>query len=490
MAVSIQSAQINHSIGHFPYMTATEDAGGLRDIYSMYVPRGPIRKYVTYFRAGGGMPLYVGHSEYYEFDDVIRNIIGFPSINSGYRDGMFGGGKGHDIPGMTISGVAETFERALGAFGYFQKAGNIVLGTANSLEKNGLKCLGPEELPLFAPEQFETDPLISKRFVPFTDETFLGWVEGERLVSKEKIWVPAHVCLPFYLRSDRREQSIGYFTTGGLAVHVNREEAIYHGMLELIERDKVNLRWVCGQAPNQINIDQPLQSVHLKRLVDISKSLPIDFNFYSHDTEIEEVPVVTVIAYSPGFRQYAYYAGGGVGLDIEESMLYAVSEYGQSEGTLRALLLAPKWDLSAATRMLFDVEEDVDVKDIDMFFKIVSYYGYEKNFKKMNWYLGQGEKRSISSYPNSPIHTTEKRYAEMLNIIDKYHIDPIIFDLSPPQMKHLRLFRTFCPELAAPYVQNMPMLAHPRYYDMPQELGWADKKFTFDDLVKDPQPYP
>ena len=108
----------------------------------------------------------------------------------------------------------------------------------------------------------------------------------------------------------------------------------------------------------------------------------------------------------------------------------------------------------------------------------------------MNWYLQSGKQRGLSSYATSNAANTEQRYSEMMAILHKYKIDPILFDLSPPQMGHLRLFRTFCPELAAPYVQNMPMLGHPRYYNMPQELGWSDKKFTFSDLVKDPQPYP
>lgn len=485
----LSTSSYNRCVEQLPAASNAQQSAGLKDIYSMYVPRGPIRKYVTYFRAGGGMPLFVGHSEYYQFDHVIRHIIDRPSIETGYRDGMFGGGKGFDIAGMQISGVAETFERALSAFGFFNLGDKLTHGTPKDMRANGLECLGPEEMPIFAPEQFDDNRIIGSNFEPFTDNSFIGWVEGEKLVSGDKVWVPAQLALPFYLQAEN-ECQIGYFTTGGLAAHISKEEAIYHGVLELMERDKVNIRWNCGRAPERIQLDKPVQNIELSRLLDIAESLPINFEFYLHDNDIEDVPVVTVISNSASFKQYAYYAGGGVGLDIEESMLYALTEYGQSEGTLRALLLAPDWELSNATRVLFDVEENIELEDIDMFFKVVSYYGYQSNFKKLDWYLKNGKNVNLSDLPTHFDNSIETRTNKLMGILNKNNIDPIMIDLSPPQMKQMRLYKAFSPQLTPPYVQNMPMLANPRYYDVPKKMGWSKDRLTYKDLIKAPQPYP
>src|SRR5258706_15960718 len=171
-------------------------------------------------------------------------------------------------------------------------------------------------------------------------------------------------------------------------------------------------------------------------------------------------------------------------------MLYAVGEYGQSEGTLRALLLAPTWELATATRNLFHVEENIDVNDIDHFFKIISYYGYAKNFKKMDWYLTQGEKVPLSSLPRHPDNSLEARYASMKKLLHKHNIDPIVVDLSPQQMPQMRLVKVVCPELTPPYVQNMPMLGSRRYLEAPQKLGWTDRPMRLSELNLDPQPYP
>ncbi len=486
---TLSTTTINHTTEFAPYLTNRTETAGLRDIYSLYLTRGPIRKYVTYFRAGGGMPLYVGHSEYYDFDHVIRHIVGRPSMETDYKKGVFGGGKGQTLASMAISGVAETFERAIGAFGYFAHDDKIAFGSSKSLTNAGLRVMGPDELRLFAPEQFKIHPRIASSFRPFTEDTTVGWIEGKRLLSGESCWVPTQIALPFYLPAGK-EVPIGYFTTGGLAAHINYEEAVYHAVLELFERDAVNLRWNCRMAPEQIDVDQVPSSAMLKRLLSIGRALPNQFKFYLHRNEFTELPVVTVIGFAPSFKRYAYYAGGGVAFDAEESMLYAVGEYGQSEGTLRALLLAPTWELATATRNLFHVEEDINVNDIDHFFKIISYYGYKKNFEKMNWYLTEGETVPLSSLPRHQDNSLEARYASMLALLRKHEIDPVVVDLSPSQMPQMRLVKVVCPDLAPPYVQNMPMLGSQRYFEVPRKLGWPNPPSRLADLNLDPQPYP
>jgi ribosomal protein S12 methylthiotransferase accessory factor len=486
---NLSTTTVNHVTEFSPYMTSRVETAGLRDIYSLYLTRGPIRKYVTYFRAGAGMPLYVGHSEYYDFDHVIRHIIGQPSMETDYKRGVFGGGKGQTLASMAISGVAETFERAIGAFGYFDKDDKIVMGSVKTLTAAGLTVMGPDELRIFAPEQFKIHRRVANAYRPFTEDSILGWVEGKRLLSGESCWVPAQVTLPFYLAGPK-EQPIAYFTTGGLAAHINYEEAVYHAVLELFERDAVNLRWNCRQAPEQIEVDEVPSSAMLKRLLSIGQSLPNDFKFYLHRNEFEELPVVTVIGFAPSFKRYAYYAGGGVAFDAAESMLYAIGEYGQSEGTLRALLLAPTWELATATRALFHVEENIDVNDIDHFFKIVSYYGYEKNFRKMDWYLNEGPKVGLSTLARHEDNSLEARYASMLKLLGKHKIDPVVVDLSPKQMPQMRLVKVVCGDLTPPYVQNMPMLGSRRYFEVPRKLGWSNPPQTLHDLNLDPQPYP
>jgi ribosomal protein S12 methylthiotransferase accessory factor len=488
--VLISTTDVNHTNEFVPYMSSKIESAGLRDIYSMYVPRGPIRKYVTYPRSGGGMPLYVGHSEYYDFDHIMRHILGRPSLETKFKDQVFGGGKGYALSGMAISGIAETFERSVGAFGYFSRADDaLMFGSIKSLSSSGATFLSPDELRIFAPEQFADHKLIGDRYAPFTELSEITWVQGKRLFSGAKIMVPAQIGLPFFV-AQKAEVRIGYFTSGGLAAHINTKEAIYHGVLELFERDAVNLRWNCRMAPERIVEDGPYENSKLERLLKLSHSLPVELRFYLHRNDFAELPVVTALGFLPSFKRYSYGAGGGVAFNIEESMLYSLLEFGQSEGTMRYLLLAKDWELAKATKKIFHVGEDAVIEDIDHFFKVLTYYGYQKNFNKLDWYLNGNKTVRIDELPRASEGTLETRYAMMEAMLKKHHLDPIVIDLSPSQMPQMKLFKVMIPELSPPYVQNLPMLGSERYYEVPRKLGLADHRLSYSEVFTEPQPYP
>ena len=482
----MSTAVVNAHSQILPYLQTSEQGNGLMDLLSYYQPRGGIRQVVTYFRSGGAMPLYVGHSEYYDFDSVVAGLTEIPGLSSQFRNSMFGGGKGSDIAGMFISATAETVERAVGALGYFLEEENLVYGSFRELTAGGLNCVGPDELCLFADEQFGKPGMLFDRF---TEDIQLRWIRGNRLLSQAETWIPAQIVLPYYQRV-HGESLIGYSTTGGLACHINAKEAILHGVMELIERDAVNLHWNCRRRPTLVELDTEPLHPSLHRLLSLSSSLPANFRFYLHETEFVEAPVVTVIGFSPSFNRYSYYAGGGVGFDLEEAMHYALSEYGQSEGTLKTLLVAPDWELAKSATRIFGIGEKVKTEEINHFFKIIAYYGYASNAEKLEWYLSENPVVKLSHSNRKPYRTTNDRYNRILEILTRHAVDPIVFDLTPSHMGQLKLIKVYSPTLTPPYVQSLPLLGNKRYYELPQQLGWSENLLTYSDLTVDPQPYP
>ena len=53
----------------------------------------------------------------------------------------------------------------------------------------GREALGPDEMPLFAPEQYAR---LGFQFVPFRPDTLLGWIEGRELPTGR----PVRWCQP------------------------------------------------------------------------------------------------------------------------------------------------------------------------------------------------------------------------------------------------------------------------------------------------------
>lgn len=484
--MELSTEYINPSMEAFAYRMSEEEAKGLYDLLSMYSPQGPLRKVVTYFGQSGGKPIDVGHCEYYDFDYMLRKISGLYSLDSGISQSLFAGGKGYDVPGMFISSVAEAVERIVGSLAFLEQGDRIHYGTMRDLVKDGYNCVGPDELYLFADEQYESGELYYERF---TEDTFLGWVEGKRLISGESAWMPAQLAYIFYsLRSD--EALIGYATSGGLASHVSREHAIFHGLTELIERDAVNVRWNCRIAPERIELDRPVRLRPLARLIDEAEALPGEVRFYNHTVAFPEVPVVTVKEFCPWLKRWAYYAGGGVNLDIDEAMLQATTEYGQSERSLRLVSASPNRGFSHGVRRIFDIREDTPISEIDLFYKVVAYYGYASNRAKLRWYVDENPTVPLSSLPTSDARDDKERLKILLKILEKNGLDPLVFDFTPPQMDQVKLMKVFSTELVPPYLHSKAQLGHPRYYNVPYEMGLTSKPLTYDQLTQDPLPYP
>ncbi|MDY7095517.1 MAG: YcaO-like family protein, partial [Acidobacteriota bacterium] len=479
--LQLNTTYINPNVEAFFYRMNDEQGQGLEDLLSLYSPRGPLRKVVTYFGPAGGMPIHVGHSEYYDFDYMLRRMTGLSALDSGLSQSLFAGGKGDDIPHMFVSSLGEAVERVLGSLAVFEKGEEILYDTYKGMMKRGYDCMGPGDIPLFAEEQYERGTVYYDRF---TEDSFLGWIEGEQLISGRKVWMPVQMVAMFYsLRPD--EDMVGYSTSGGLASHITRREALFHGITELIERDAVNLRWVSNMSPDLIEIDRAPILPGLQRLMDSGKGIPGDFGFYLQTADIPEVPVVTVLQVCPWLKKWAYYSGGGVNLDIDSAMLQALTEFGQSERSLRLAQTAPERGFAYGVRRMFDVPEDTPVSQIDIFFKIIAYYGYPSNVAKMGKYMKGETKIPLSSLPSDPDSTDVQRFDALVEVLKEHKIDPIVFDFTPPQMKRVKLMKVYITELAPPYLHSKPLLGSERFYEMPKKLGFRSDRLKFDDLRTD-----
>ncbi len=477
---------LNSSHLLFPYMLDADLSRGLDQLHGFYYPRGPIKKVTSYLRASGAIPMLAGHCEYYDFDHMAQNIIGHPSYQTQVKSTIFGGGKGADLPTMMASSLGEIVERVIGSFSFFGHDESLRYGTRTEMERNGFRCIEPSRMRWFAEEQLASPDF---RYAAFTDDSFLGWVEGRRLLGdREPVWFPAQLVLPFYMPHPD-ENLIGYGTSGGLAAHVTTDLAVYHGISELIERDAVNLHWNCGRAPLKIEIDRLPRPGRLRRALEAALKVPDRLTLYLHPTDITEFHVVTAVGFVGGFDQYAYVSGGGGGLDIEEAILSALGEYAQAETSYRLSLFAPDWKFSERLKDMFGVEEDTPVEKFEIFFKILAHYGYRSHRKKLDWYLNGGESVKLSDLMGAK--DKKKNDKEMImEISEKYDLDPVFFDFTGRDDSSVRLTKVVCPILTPPYLHSIPYFGPERYYVLPKKLGWSERELTFADLTPDPMPYP
>jgi ribosomal protein S12 methylthiotransferase accessory factor len=484
---ALRSCFINPQTEALAYRLDDDSHTAVSELLALYSPScGPVRKAVTHFGAVAGYPSNVGHIEYYDIDHVLRRVTGMSSLDTGMRNSLFAGGKGFTIHDMFVASLGEMVERLIGSMHHFSVTREHLYGTYQELTERGFRCLSPEELPLFSPQQYADPDFL---YEPYTERSMLGWLVGTRLFSGEQLAVPAQLVELFYAYHPD-EAVIGYAVSGGLSSHLSRTHALFHGITELIERDAINLRWYCGIPPARVVLDRPPATPELQRLLDRTAGRPGEIGVYYHSVDIPEVPVLTAMEINPWRRRYGYCAGGGADIDADVALLKTLNEFGQSERTIALSLVSPARAFARGSARLFDIDPDAPVSKINLFFQVIGYYGHRKNVAKLDWYLQSNETVALSSLPHSEHSTMEAKWAALCEILRRHRLDPIIFDLTPPTLRQVKLLKVFMPELTQAFLQSRPVLGHPRFAQAAQLLGRSNEPMSYDELWRDPLPYP
>lgn len=462
-----------------------EEWRSYEEIESLHSPDGFIRLVTTYFRPASGAHLHTAHGQYFDFDHIVSGVLGVAGLNSGYSSQVYGGGKGLDLDNAYVSAMGEGIERVLGSFAFLQWAERIRFGTRAEMQRQGLTCLGPDDIPLFTDEQY-ADPHFM--FDRWDDNDRLGWMPGRRLFSGRQVWVPAQLVLFTYYR-DPSEPLIGLAPSGGLACHVSQERALYHALDELIERDAVNLRWHARVPLDAIELDVPLRDRRLQAAVDRLGEGVGAPTFYLQNMDFEEFPVITAVQFDPWLREMTYNSGGGIGATPDAAMRSALGEYSQSERTLRICEQTRNWQFRASFERLFGIHPDAQPYEFLRFVQAITYYGFPANAQAADWYFHGGGTVPLSELYALVDRAEPDPLVRLQAALKKRRMDPIMFDFSHPDLTATHIWKSYIPELAQPYPPQNPALGHPRYQTVPVEAGFRTEPIG-DDLLADPLPYP
>lgn len=387
------------------------------------------------------------------------------------------GGKGFDLFNSLMGAIGEAIERILSVLFYVEIRDQIIYSTYADLNRKGFLVLGPDEIPLFADWQYSEPDF---RFQRFEKQSLIGWLQGTKLISGEKIFVPAQLVMMYY-KTRRDERTIGYTTTGGLACRKSKKEAITHGILESIERDAINLRWCCNLPFTRIRtcLDRifATQDPKLQRLTHGLQ----DITLYYASVDIQEVKVVTAFAFNQNIRELAFSSGGAAALDLMGAVIGAVTEVGQSYSSLKHV--SPEY--------LSYITQDSTWRDLNEFFDSLIYYGYNKNMRKLIARLDNSRAvMSDSTDGNGRISSEGQDYKRILKVLKKHEMDAIIFDFTPSTTLDYNIEKVFMPQLTLAFAPNRPLLGHPRYYDLPKKLGYAKRKLKPIEISQEPVPLP
>ncbi|WP_222316231.1 TOMM precursor leader peptide-binding protein [Streptomyces cavourensis] len=242
--------------------------------------------------------------------------IGCFSMRSGpYLRETFWGGHADTFAESVRIGVLEGLERYAGMRSRAKRA--QVHASLDDLRADGRAAVDPRTVGLYSDAFHAANP----RVLPFTSDREIPWVRGWSLRDERTVLVPEVLT---YYHAPGLENRFVQESSNGCASGGALEEAVFFGLMEVVERDAFLLSWYGRAALPEID-PRTSRRPATRQMVDRLEMYGYEARFF--DTRISfPIPVVTGVAVRPDGGLGRMCFGAGAGLDPEAALTGALCE--------------------------------------------------------------------------------------------------------------------------------------------------------------------
>ena len=318
------------------------------------------------------------------------------------------GGKGISKDHAKASAMMEGFERYSAER---QEGDETIIATLNEIGRHG-DYIDPKSLNL--PKDIEKKDI---------NDINLEWSKSKDIISGNEYYIPTNAIFHPYA-SDNNAESLFKSNTNGLASGNILEEAILHGMLEVIERDAWSIFELTHKNYAQIEIGS-IESELILDIIDKFESEGIKIKLMDFTADIK-IPTIAASADDTITKDAGLLTlGMGTHLDPEVAILRALTEVAQSRAT-----------------QINGAREDTVRADF------AREAGYER-MKRINKYYfkDEEEKISLSDIENKSTSSITKDIEIVKNELIANDIEKILYaDLTRPEI-NVSVVRVVIPEM-------------------------------------------
>ena len=226
------------------------------------------------------------------------------------------GGKGISKDHAKASAMMEGFERYSAER---QDSDETIIATPNEIGRYG-DYIDPKSLNL--PKNFEKKDI---------SDINLEWSKSKDIISGNEYYIPTNAIFHPYA-SDSNAESLFKSNTNGLASGNILDEAILHGMLEVIERDAWSIFELTHKNYAQIDIES-IESELILDIINKFESEDIKIKLMDFTADIK-IPTIAASADDTITKDAGLLTlGMGTHLDPEVAILRALTEVAQSRAT-------------------------------------------------------------------------------------------------------------------------------------------------------------
>ncbi len=222
-------------------------------------------------------------------------------------------GKGATKDQAKASAMMEAFERYSAEQEGHIVGENLSCGIYDDLEG----CINPESL------------ILPKSHFDLQNKE-LNWIKAVNIRNDEEKLIPADAV--FHPYTSENSPNLFKSNTNGLASGNKLEEAIFHGLTEVVERDAWSLFEIKRNKPTEINLET-IENPLIKEIVKKFEDEGIDIKVVNLTSDVEMATIAAVSDDTVLKDPALLTLGVGTHLDPEIAVLRALTEVAQSRAT-------------------------------------------------------------------------------------------------------------------------------------------------------------
>ena len=158
----------------------------------------------------------------------------------------------------------------------------------------------------------------------------IEWSEGYSVVTGEKIYIPSNAV--FHPYNQENVKHIFLSNTNGLASGNTLEEAIFHGMMEVVERDSWSLFEAFKENKREINCENS-SNEYIQTLIEKFSNANVSIKLIDLTSE-NNIPTIGAVSEDLSLKDPALLTLGiGTHLDPEIAAIRSITEVAQSRAT-------------------------------------------------------------------------------------------------------------------------------------------------------------
>jgi ribosomal protein S12 methylthiotransferase accessory factor len=343
------------------------------------------------------------------------------------------------------------------------------------------QALDPLKVGVHTDEQYAMTGFPFEKFDPDRE---IDWVWGYSLIEERPILVPE---LLSYYSLGCGSSGFVYETSNGCALGGSREEAIFYGIMEVVERDSFLLTWYA-----ELNLPRldPLtaKDEELQLMIERMRAVA-GYDLYLYNSTMEHgIPSVFAMAKNRKDTGLNLILAAGAHLDPVRAAKSAIQELAGMMLNLDEKLEKNKTEYE---KMLYD---DSLVRQMDDHGMLYGLPQAEERFKFL-----QDDSRPLRSFQEEfkwkSVHTDlTDDLKDILAAFRSRNLDVIAVDQTAPELAKNGLH---CVKVLIPGMLPMTFGHHltrltglERVLNVPAELGYANRPLTFEQLNLKPHPFP